>query len=63
MWLQAEADVYALLERNKEALTQVVDRLCAEPYELTGDEVRSIVSTYGDKDAIKSPQESAASFL
>ena len=61
--LQAEHDAFELLQRNRGALEQVIDKLCSEPYEISGDEVRAIVHDVGNADDLRALQESVASFL
>lgn len=61
--MQGEQEIYELLEKNREALVQVVDRLCTEPFELSGDEVRGIMATHGDGVTADRLAEDAAAFL
>lgn len=61
--MQGEQDVYDLLEKNRDALVQVVDVLCSEPYELNGDDLRSIMATHGDGITPERLAEDAATFL
>lgn len=61
--VQGEEDIYNLLEKNRDTLEQVVDRLCSEPYELSGDELRSIVAAHGDSISLERLKEDAATFL
>lgn len=61
--LQAEEEIYELLDKNREALLQVVDRLCSEPYQLGGDEVRSLVVAHGQGVTLEQLEEDAATFL
>lgn len=62
-YVQGEEEIYNLLEKNRDALVQVVDRLCSEPYELSGDDVRSIVTTHGDGVTLERLEQDAATFL
>lgn len=55
--------MYDLLEKNKEALDRVVEKLCSEPYEMSGEEVREIVATYGEGMTLEQMEEDAAAFL
>lgn len=61
--MQAEQDAYKLLERNQQALEQVIDKLCREPFEMSGDEVRAIVHKVGNTEDLKALDDSVASFL
>jgi hypothetical protein len=61
--LQGEQEIYDLLEKNRDALVQVIDRLCSEPYELSGEEVRSIVATHGQGVTLERLKENAETFL
>ena len=63
MLKEAEQDAYELLQRNQQALEQVIDKLCSEPYEMSGDEVRAIVHNVGNSEDLKALKESVASFL
>ena len=61
--MQGEQKVYDLLEKNQAALVEVIDRLCAPPYELSGDDVRSIVASQGHGITLEKLDEDAAAFL
>jgi hypothetical protein len=61
--VQAEGKVAALLKRNKECLSILVERLREEPWQLLGDDVRALVLQHANPEDLKVVEMAGADVL